>query len=119
MLKPVRKPRLPENELAYILAALRTGIDPGKVARELASGNFYELGIARCLVDIASARLWHAEGVPIADVLTMLEVRHWSGRSTTDCRAYAIEILWTAKNQFDANKNQRNPAPKEIKYAVA
>jgi hypothetical protein len=119
MLKPVRKLRCPEDELEFILAALRAGIAPGKVARELAYGHFYELGVARRLVDIASARLWLAEGAPIADVLTMLEVRHWSGRSTTDCRAYAIEILWTAKQQFDASKNQRNPAPKEIKHAIA
>lgn len=119
MLKPVRKLRCPEDKLESTLAALRAGIDSGKVARELASRHLYEPGVARRLVDIASARLWLAEGAPIADVLTMLEVRHWSGRSTTDCRAYAVEILWTAKQQFDAIKNQRNPAPKEIKYAVA
>ena len=119
MLKPVRKPSLPDDELAHILAALRAGIPPGKVARELAARNLYEPGAARRLVDIASARLWLGEGAPIADVLTMLEVRHWSGRSTTDCRAYAIEFLWAGRQKFDASKDHRNPAPKETKYAVA
>jgi hypothetical protein len=119
MLKPVRKPSLPDDELAYILAALRAGIAPGKVARELVARNLYEPGVARRFVDIASARLWLSEGAPIADVLTMLEVRHWSGRSTSDCRAHAIEILWAAQQQFVASKDHRNPAQKEAKYAVA
>jgi len=119
MLNTGRKLSLPDDELAYILAALRAGVAPAKVARELASGKHIEPGVARRFVDIASAHLWLAEGAPIADVLTMLEVRHWSGRSTTDCRGYALEILWAAQQQFDANKDNRNPAPKETKYAAA
>jgi len=105
--------------LAYILAALRAGIEPSKVAHGLASRDLFELGAARRLVDIALAHLWLAEGAPVADVLTMLEVRHWSGRSKTDCRAYAVEILWEGQQQFDASKDHRNPAPKETQYAVA
>jgi hypothetical protein len=119
MLKPIRKPSHPNGELAFILAALRAGVAPSKVACELASRNLYELGVARRLVDIASARLWLAEGAPIADVLTMLEVRHRFDRSSTECRAYAIEILRVAQKQFDASKDHGNAAPKETKYAIA
>jgi hypothetical protein len=118
-MKPFRKPRLPDDESAHILAALWAGIALGKVAPDVASRRLYEPSVARHLVDVASARLRLAEDAPTADVLTMLEVRHWYGRSTTDCRAYAIEILWAAQQQFDASKDHRNSAPKETKYAVA
>ncbi|MGA2889449.1 MAG: hypothetical protein ABSE51_15485 [Terracidiphilus sp.] len=43
---------------------------------------------SRRIADISSARLWLAEGVPIADILTMLEVRRRFEFSPDDCRVY-------------------------------
>jgi hypothetical protein len=47
---------------------------------------------ARRVADTASARRWLAEGLPIADILTMLEVHHRFEFSPDDCRIYAIAI---------------------------
>jgi hypothetical protein len=43
--------------------------------------------------DAASARLWLAEGFPIADVLTMLEVRRRFELAPHFARGYAAEII--------------------------
>ncbi|MGB0064107.1 MAG: hypothetical protein WBP85_06630, partial [Terracidiphilus sp.] len=94
-------------------------IDPGKLTREVASRYANSLAVARRLVDIASARLWLAEGVPLADVLTMLEVRHRFELSSTDCRGYAIEILWAAELEIVSSTRGPNSTPKEPPYAVA
>jgi hypothetical protein len=48
-------------------------------------------------MDIASARQWLAEGTPISDVSTMLEVRHRFDLASADCRTYAVEILRAAQ----------------------
>ena len=47
----------------------------------------------RQIADTASVRQWLTEGVLIADVLTMLEVRRRFEFSAHDCRIYAVEIL--------------------------
>lgn len=59
-------------------------------------------------LDIASAKLWLAQGSPIADVLTMLEVRHRFELSAADCRAYAIEILWAVQQPIHTPKPNLN-----------
>ena len=46
--------------------------------------------------DIALARLWLAHAVPLADVLTMLEVRHRFELTPDKARAYAVTILAAA-----------------------
>ena len=43
--------------------------------------------------DADSARLWIADGIPIADVLTLLEFRHRFEFSPDAARTYAIETL--------------------------
>jgi hypothetical protein len=73
----------------------------------------------RRLSDTLAARQWLAEGVPIADVLTMLEVRRRFEFFPHDCRAYAVEILSAAQAQ-NHTTNQLHPAHrKEPKNAVA
>lgn len=74
---------------------------------------------ARRLADIALANLWLAEGAPIADVLTMLEVRHRFEFSSADCRAYATEILWAAQQQIHTTKPNLKPHRKEPHHAAA
>ncbi len=67
-----------EDDWAWVCDQLSHGRDALKLTRELASrrtdkGNpFY---YAQRTVDVASARLSLAEGIPIDDVITMLEVR--------------------------------------------
>jgi hypothetical protein len=119
MLKGIPERNMLVDESGRILAALRAGIDPGKLTREVASRYANSHTVARRLVDIASARLWLAEGVPLADVQTMLEIRHRFELASTDCRGYAIEILWAAEHEIDPSMHGPNPTPKEPEYAVA
>jgi len=69
--------------------------------------------------DIASARLWLADGVPIVDILTMLEVRHRFDLSPADARTYAVEILWAIQHPIESRNPHAIPAPKEVPYATA
>jgi hypothetical protein len=71
------------------------------------------------VADTLSARQWLAEGAPVADVLTMLEVRRRFEFSPHDCRAYAVEILSAARTEIH-NVNQPQAAHrKEPANAVA
>jgi hypothetical protein len=119
MLKTTRKPASSSDESGLVLAALRAGIDPGELARDLARRHLGDAGFARRLVDTASARLWLAEGAPVADILTMLEVRHRFDLSLADCRAYAVEILLAAQQEIDACNPRPIPTTKETRYAAA
>lgn len=119
MLRTIPEHSFRSDESARILAALRADADPAQLTREIASRCPDDPGAAGRLVDIASARLWLAEGAPLADVLTVLEVRHRFEFSRADCRAYATEILWTAQQEIDAAKHDQNSTPKESDYAAA
>jgi len=119
MLKTMHKSAAATDESGRILAALRAGVDPGEVARKLARRHPGDTGFGHRLVDTASARLWLADGAPMADVLTMLEVRHRFELSPVDCRAYAVEILWAAQRPVDAHNTPPIPALKEARYAAA
>jgi hypothetical protein len=68
--------------------------------------------------DIASARLWLADAVPLADLLTMLEVRHRFDLSPDLARTYAVEILWAIQHPENSLIN-RPTTTKEIHYAAA
>ena len=70
-------------------------------------------------LDIVSAKLWLADGAPMADVLTMLEVRHRFELSSADCSVYAIEILWAAKQEGHTAKSNLKPCRKEPHHAIA
>ena len=70
-------------------------------------------------LDIALASLWLARGAPIADVLTMLEVRHRFELSSADCRAYATEVLWAAQQQIHTTKPNLKPHRTEPHHATA
>ena len=70
-------------------------------------------------LDIASARQWLAEGAPISDVLTMLEVRHRFELPSADGRAYAIGILRAAQQPIRTRKRTLNLHRKEAHHALA
>ena len=70
-------------------------------------------------LDIASARQWLAVGAPVADVMTMLEVRHRFDLSSADGRAYAIGILRAAQQPTRTPKPTLNSHRKEARHALA
>ncbi len=71
------------------------------------------------IVDTASAHQWLAEGAPIADVLTMLEVRRRFELSPHFARAYAVEILLTARAEIQPSNQPHIAHRKEQFHAVA
>ena len=56
------------------------------------------------LVDVASARLWLIEGIPIDDVVTLLEARRRFEIPIALCRARAREIAQTAQRMIVRRK---------------
>jgi len=119
MLKTMRNSASLIDESARVLAALRAGIDPAKLTRELAAQHPGGAGFTRRLVDTASARLWLADGLPVTDVLTMVEVRYRFELSLANARAYAVEILSSVQSQIDDDSTHSIPTSKETRYAAA
>ena len=68
--------------------------------------------------DIRIAQEWLSVGAPLADVITVLEVRHRFDFPPARCRAYAIEIASMAQS-LPRPKAGRNPHSKESTYAAA
>ncbi|HEY2472439.1 MAG TPA: RepB family DNA primase [Terracidiphilus sp.] len=92
-----------ETDWAWICHELTTGNDPAKLTRELASRRSDKpnpLYYAQRTVDIASARLWLREGIPVSDVVTMLESRRRFEISPALCSARAYEIALTAQRMI-------------------
>ena len=107
MLKPIGKaPRFKDKSIG-ISTRLHAGFDRCHRTRSHRD------------VDSLSTRQWLAEGTPIADVLTVLEVRRRFEFSPHFARAYAIEIAWPVWEEIRTT----NPSPiahrKEPAYAVA
>jgi len=86
---------------------LHHAVDPDATAR------------ARRTADIDSARLWLSEGVPIADVLTMLEVRRRFESFPHDSRNYAVEILLAVRAEIPTTSQPRRTHRKEPENAFA
>jgi len=73
----------------------------------------------RLIADTASVRQWLAEGVSIADVLTMLEVRRRFEFSPHNCRTYTAEILLAVRAEICTTCQPRTNHRKEPRNAVA
>jgi len=96
-----------ERDWAWVLHELAHGKDPEKLTRLLASRRADKprpLYYAQRTVDIASARLWLIEGVPIDDVVTMLVVRRRFEIPPTLCSARAREIAQTVQRMIARRK---------------
>jgi len=96
-----------ESDWAWVLSELSHGHDATKLTRELvfrradkANPEYY----AQRTVDVASARLWLAEGAPIDDVITMLEFRRRFEIPATLNSARAREIAATALRMIARSK---------------
>src|ERR1700683_3701820 len=92
-----------EHDWAWVLHELGRGKDAVKLTRKLASRRSDKpnpLYYAQRTVDVASARLWLIEGIPIDDVVTLLEVRRRFEVPVALCRARAREIAQTAQRMI-------------------
>jgi hypothetical protein len=89
-----------EHDWAWVLHELARGKDAAKLTRKLASRRSDKpnpLYYAQRTVDVASAQLWLIEGLPIDDVVTLLEVRRRFEIPVALCRPRAREIAQTAQ----------------------
>jgi hypothetical protein len=96
-----------EHDWAWVLHELAHGKDALKLTRALAerrSDKANPLYYAQRTVDVASARLWLLEGVPMADVITMLQVRRRFEIPSALCSARAWEIGHTAQRMIIRKK---------------
>ena len=91
---------------------LRTARRPQLLGNESASQG-------RLIADTASVRQWLAEGVSLADVLTMLEVRRRFEFAAHDCRIYAVEILLAVTTEIRTTTQPRTTHREEPRNAVA
>jgi hypothetical protein len=96
-----------EDDWAWVCARLARDMDAAKLTRELASRRSDKsdpLYYAQRTVDVASARLWMDQGIPIDDVITMLEVRRRFEIPAALCKARAREIAATAQHMIARRK---------------
>jgi hypothetical protein len=104
---PAVKHSLSEDDWAWTLSELTRGKDAAKLTVELAvrrGDKPNPLYYAQRTVDMASARLWLAEGILIDDIITMLEVRRRFEIPGALCSARAQEIAATAQRMFARQK---------------
>lgn len=105
--KPSGKHSNSEQDWRWILGELARGKDPIKLTRTLAEcrsdkpdPRYY----AQRTVDVASAWMWLKEGLPIPDVVTMLQVRRQFEIPDRLCVARAHEIAFTAQRMIARKK---------------
>lgn len=106
-LKPAGKHSHSEQDWAWILGELAIGKDPIKLTRTLAEKRPDKpnpMYYAQRTVDVASAWLWLKDGLPIADVVTMLRFRRRFEVPYKLCSARAHEIAFTAERMIARTK---------------
>jgi hypothetical protein len=104
---PTGKHSHSEDDWAWVCARLAHNMDAAKLTRELASRRADRsdpLYYAQRTVDVASARLWLDQGIPIDDIITMLEVRRRFEMPAALCSARAREIAATAQRMIARRK---------------
>ena len=104
---PTDKHSHSEDDLAWVCGQLAHGRDAVKLTHELASRRADKpdpLYYSQRTVDVASARLWLADGISIDDVITMLEVRRRFEISAALNSARAREIAATAQRMIARRK---------------
>jgi len=97
--KPPGKHSNSEQDWAWILGELARGKDPVKLTRTLAERRVDKsdpVYYAQRTVDVASAWLWLKDGIPMGDIVTMLQVRRRFQIPDKRCSARAHEITFTA-----------------------
>jgi hypothetical protein len=107
MLNVLRKPPQSCNQCTDYSSGIRVAMDT------------HNRATWRRLSDTLAARQWLAEGVPIADVLTILEVRRRFEFSPNFVRVYAVEILSAARTTNRTTNQLHVAHRKEPANAVA
>ena len=105
--KPTGKHSNSEQDWAWILRELASGKDPVRLTRTLTERRLEKpnpVYYAQRTVDVASAWLWLRDGLPIADVVTMLQVRRRLQIPDQLCFARAHEIAFTAQRMIARKK---------------
>ena len=122
MLNPIRKPALfpdesvPDSEiLGAEVPAWETPPAPTfhcpKAPRFL---------VPTCLKDdVDAAHKWLSEGIPVADVMTMLEFRHSVQPSPDAARSYAVEIIFRVWQENPAMQQPSQAHREESHHAIA
>src|SRR5215469_7490522 len=98
-----RKHSNSEQDWAWILGELARGRDPVKLTRALAERRVDKsdpVYYAQRTVDVASAWLWLNDGIPMGDIVTMLQVRRRFRIPDKLCSARAHEIAFTAQRMI-------------------
>jgi hypothetical protein len=110
-----------EHDPAWFLRELAHGLGARRLTKTLAEScsdkpdpPYY----AQRTVDAASAWLWLSKGVPIADVVTMLDVRRRFEIPNPLCIARAQEIALTAERIIVRTKIARIQPRRSFKYAA-
>jgi hypothetical protein len=96
-----------EDDWAWVCARLAHDMDAVKLTHELASRRADKsdpLYYAQRTVDVASARLWLNQGIPLDDIITMLEVRRRFEIPAALNSARAREIATTAQRMIARQK---------------
>ena len=122
MLKSLTKAPPFRDEHASASSTLRAAIDADNFTHLLSLPHAVAPDAAAYrgrIADTDSARNWLAEGVPIADVLTMLEFRRRFDLFPHDCRTYAVEILMAVIAEIPTTSQPRRTHRKESENAFA
>ncbi len=104
---PAGKHSHSEDDWAWVCAQLTHGQDAAKLTHELIvhrSDKADPVYYAQRTVDVASACLWLGSGIPIGDIITMLEVRRRFEIPASFCSARAREIAATAQRMIARRK---------------
>jgi hypothetical protein len=96
-----------EDDWGWVCVRLVRGHDAANLTREMPARRADKsdpLYYAQRTVDVASARLWLTDGIPIDDVITMLEIRRRFEVSSVLNTARAREIATTAQRMIARQK---------------
>jgi hypothetical protein len=96
-----------ERDWAWVCHELAHGKDAVKLTRELTSRRSDKpnpLYYAQRTIDVESARLWLIKGIPMDDVITMLEARRRLEIPPALCSARAREIAHSAQRMIARRK---------------
>lgn len=105
------------SRLTAVLWELEDGAEAGELTERFKLS--YGRAVARRIVDIASARLWFAQGYLAGEIQTMLEARRGAELSPSECRAYVIDLLLTVRQAMAAETGQFISNRKDTRHAAA
>lgn len=105
------------SRLTAVLWELEDGAEADELSERFTLS--YGRAVARRMVDIASARLWFAQGYLAGEIQTMLEARRRAELSPSQCRAYVINVLLAVRQAMAAETGQFISNRKDTRHAAA